>query len=306
MEAACNEPLMVTVQCLAYNQEAFIRQCLDGFVMQRTNFRFEAVVHDDASTDGTPAIIREYAAKYPDIIKPILETENQYSKHDGSLKRAIYAHTHGKYVALCEGDDYWTDPLKLQKQVDLMEAHPDCMLTYHACKNVFEGEGLTGAPYGEDVKESYTAAELLDYPFQTATVMFRREVTAGNALYDRATAVGCSSGDEILYLTAGCLGTVCGINERMSVYRRHASGVSQQMHGKDRMWKNFNDWLQLADVFGGEVGRRIRHDRLGELLYYSLRWGRFGMFWKMLRTCVRRSPSTIVGAATFRFRCMFR
>lgn len=110
------QPLMVTIRCIAYNQEAYIRDCLEGFVMQKTNFRFEAIVHDDASTDGTATIIKEYAEKYPDIIKPILETDNQYSKHDGSLGRIMDEHTHGKYVAYCEGDDYWTDPLKLQNK----------------------------------------------------------------------------------------------------------------------------------------------------------------------------------------------
>ena len=123
--------LIVTIRCLVYNHEPFLRQCLDGFVMQQTNFRFEAIVHDDASTDGSAAIIREYAAKYPDIIKPIYETENQYSKRDGSLRRIMNAHTHGKYVAMCEGDDYWTDPLKLQKQVDFLESHPDFSLCTH-------------------------------------------------------------------------------------------------------------------------------------------------------------------------------
>ena len=106
-------PLMVTIRCCTYNHEPYIRQCLEGFVMQKTNFRFEAIVHDDASTDGTAAIIREYAKKYPDIIKPIFETENQYSKKDGSLRRIMDAHTHGKYVAICEGDDYWIYTLKL-------------------------------------------------------------------------------------------------------------------------------------------------------------------------------------------------
>lgn len=80
-------PLMVSIRCNTYNHERYIRQCLEGFVIQKTNFRFEAIVHDDASTDGTAAIIREYAEKYPDIIKPIYETENQYSKHDGSLRK---------------------------------------------------------------------------------------------------------------------------------------------------------------------------------------------------------------------------
>ena len=137
-------PLMVTIRCLAYNHEPYIRQCLEGFVMQKTNFRFEAIVHDDASTDGTAAIIREYAKKYPDIIKPIFETENQYSKKDGSLRRIMDAHTHGKYVAICEGDDYWIDPLKLQKQVDFLETHPDYGMVYgkarvfNQCRNKYK------------------------------------------------------------------------------------------------------------------------------------------------------------------------
>ena len=118
--------LIVTIRCIAYNHEPYIRQCLEGFVMQKANFRFEAIVHDDASTDGTATIILEYAEKYPDIIKPIIETENQYSKRDGSLRRIMDAHMHGKYIALCEGDDYWTDPYKLQKQVDLLEKNLDC------------------------------------------------------------------------------------------------------------------------------------------------------------------------------------
>ena len=125
-----SDNVIVTIRCLVYNHEPYIRQCLEGFVMQKTNFTFEAIVHDDASTDGSAAIIKEYAEKYPDIIKPIYETENQYSKHDGSLRRIMDSHTRGKYIAYCEGDDYWTDPLKLQKQVDFLEGHPEYGLCY--------------------------------------------------------------------------------------------------------------------------------------------------------------------------------
>lgn len=122
--------LMVSIHCLVYNHEPYIRQCLEGFVMQKTNFRFEAIIHDDASTDGTVAIIREYAEKYPDIIKPIYETENQWSKKNGSIDRIMLSHMHGKYVAYCEGDDYWTDANKLQMQVDVMEADTTIGMTY--------------------------------------------------------------------------------------------------------------------------------------------------------------------------------
>lgn len=125
---------LVSIRCITYNHELYIRDALEGFVMQKTKFPFVAIVHDDASTDGTANIIREYADKYPDIIKPIFESENQYSKKDGTLTsimdKACEA-TGAKYVAMCEGDDYWTDPLKLQKQVDFLESHPYYSMCFH-------------------------------------------------------------------------------------------------------------------------------------------------------------------------------
>ena len=131
----------VTIRCAVYNHEPYLRQCLDGFVMQETNFPFEAIVHDDASTDGSAAIIREYAEKYPDIIKPIYETENQYSK--GKLTSAfVYAqHPATKYIAMCEGDDYWTDPHKLQKQVDIMEHDPKVGMVHSPVQVYYEVPG---------------------------------------------------------------------------------------------------------------------------------------------------------------------
>ena len=103
---------IVSIQCTVYNHEPYLRQCLEGFVMQKTNFAFEAIVHDDASTDKSAEIIREYAEKYPDIIKPIYEEENQYSKKQpGLIGRIMTAamSPSSKYIAICEGDDYWTD-----------------------------------------------------------------------------------------------------------------------------------------------------------------------------------------------------
>ena len=123
---------LVAIHCLVYNHEPYLRDCLEGFVMQQTNFPFVAIVHDDASTDGSAAIIREYEEKYPNIIKPIYEKENQWRK--GTLTKVMNTAIEAigaKYVAMCEGDDYWTDPLKLQKQVDFMEANPEYSITSH-------------------------------------------------------------------------------------------------------------------------------------------------------------------------------
>ena len=118
------DKIKLSIVCLAYNHKAFIREALDSFVMQKTNFPFEVIIHDDASTDGTSDIIREYEAKYPDIIKPIYQTENQWGKKH-IWRDIVLPFVRGEYVAMCEGDDYWTDPLKLQKQVDFLDAHSD-------------------------------------------------------------------------------------------------------------------------------------------------------------------------------------
>lgn len=216
--------IQVSIRCFAYNHERFIRQCLDGFVMQKADFRFEAIVHDDASTDNTAAIIREYAEKYPDIIKPIYETENQYSKHDGSLTRIMNAHTRGKYVAMCEGDDYWTDPYKLQKQVDFLESHPD----YVMCSHLFDVYNERNKQLQKNDESSFTGKSYdLDtlingeWYFQPLTVLFRFDA------YDREhfASYGLSM-DVILYyelLRRGGKG-YC-LPDVMAVYRIHDGGV---------------------------------------------------------------------------------
>ncbi len=125
-----NNPI-VSICCLTYNHEKYIRQCFDGFIMQKTNFDFEILVHDDASTDGTIDIINEYTKQYNKLFKPYIEKENTYSKKNEFVGLRInFERAKGKYIALCEGDDYWTDPYKLQKQVDFLEANSDYSFVY--------------------------------------------------------------------------------------------------------------------------------------------------------------------------------
>ena len=132
--------ILVSISCITYNHAPYIRQCLDGFMMQQTNFAFEVLIHDDASTDGTTEIIKEYEAKYPDIIKPLYEEENQWVKGRRGSAVFNFPRAKGKYIALCEGDDYWTDPLKLQKQVDFLEANPDFVMC--SCQHKVYNENL--------------------------------------------------------------------------------------------------------------------------------------------------------------------
>ena len=121
----------VSIICNVYNHQDYLRQCLESLISQKTNFGFEILIHDDASQDGSPEIIQEYAKMYPSIVKPLLQTENQYSKGIDIVYTHQISRARGKYLALCEGDDFWTDNLKLQKQYDALEMNPEINICAH-------------------------------------------------------------------------------------------------------------------------------------------------------------------------------
>ena len=130
----------VSILCTVYNHEKYISRALQSFIDQKTNFNFEIIVHDDCSTDRSALIIKEYQKKFPDIIKPIFQSENQYSKGKMILQEFLIPKIRGDYFAICEGDDYWIDNNKLQKQVDYMEKHKACTLCIHNSIFVSEDE----------------------------------------------------------------------------------------------------------------------------------------------------------------------
>ena len=175
------EPL-VSICCITYNHKEYIRDALDGFLSQRTDFPYEILINDDASTDGTADIIREYEQKYPEKIRALLQTENQYSKGITNPSGAFnFPRVRGRYVAMGEGDDYWTDPEKLQKQVDYMEAHPDCSLCFHSARIITVDGSLSDKrmrPYPES--RIVSPSEIVDKPqgYAMASMMFRR--SSGN------------------------------------------------------------------------------------------------------------------------------
>ena len=125
------EEALVSVLCTAYNHENYIRQCLEGIVSQKTDFPFQAIVHDDASTDHTAEIIKEYELQYPHIIHAIYQNENQMSQGVPVYRKYILPLAKSKYIAFCEGDDYWVDNLKLQKQISFLEEHPEYSAAVH-------------------------------------------------------------------------------------------------------------------------------------------------------------------------------
>lgn len=217
---------LLSVICTTYNQEKFIRQCLDGFVMQKTNFKFEVIIHDDASTDKTPEIIKEYQTKFPDIIKPIFQSENQFSKSVPIFKKYIYPKVKGKYVALCEGDDYWTDPNKLQKQVDFLESNPEYSLCFHPVKFIYEDKlNKTNIhPSKKFLSQDLTLEKLLKTNFiQTNSVVYRWRFNNEDVQY--VIPDGIIPGDWYLHLCHAKVGKIGALKDVMSVYRRHSGGV---------------------------------------------------------------------------------
>lgn len=167
---------LVSISCITYNHAPYIRQCLEGFIMQKTNFAYEILIHDDASTDSTSDIIQEYENKYPDIIKPIYETENQYQK-GVPIGSAIWnvPRAQGKYIALCEGDDYWTDPNKLQKQVDYMEQHSEIGLCCTASQQYVQKTGKFIGHGGTSLCEKYDTCIMGYNDIFTATTLIRTD-----------------------------------------------------------------------------------------------------------------------------------
>ena len=171
--------ILVSICCQSYNQEPYIRQCLEGFIIQKTNFPFEVLIYDDASTDKTADIIREYEGKYPDIIKPIYQTENQYSKKISIFKKFQHPRAKGKYIAICEGDDYWIDSLKLQKQVDFLEKKPDYGLVWTDIHQFYqESQRLEESVFKNDKFSFCTKFEdyLVHAPFRApCTWLYRKD-----------------------------------------------------------------------------------------------------------------------------------
>ena len=239
------EPI-VSIVCLCYNHSAFIRQALDGFVMQKTSFPIEIVIHDDASTDDSVKIIKEYEGRFPNLFHCIYREENWYSQKKNILLDIFKNHARGKYVAYCEGDDYWTDPYKLQKQVDFLESHPDYVMCSHRFDQYYEeerrlekeqDESFQGADY--DLKNLIGGKWLT----QTLTVMYRRSALD----LQHYESYGMSM-DIILFYALLKEGKGYCFPDVMGVYRYHNGGVWSEVSLNRRRLVEFKARLAIYNV----------------------------------------------------------
>lgn len=211
----------VSVLCAAYNHEDFLRQTLDGFVSQKTSFPFEVLVNDDASTDSTADILREYVEKYPEIIRPFYQTENLYSRRINLYDVVFFPAVRGEYIALCEGDDYWNDPEKLQRQVDWLDAHPDYSACVHNSIGHFEDQPdrVLFAQDGDRDIPFDQVIQGMSHAYHTSSILARREFILNppdyrNVAYEQGYFTDYAIGVRL------CLeGKVRFLDRCMSVYR---------------------------------------------------------------------------------------
>lgn len=211
---------LVSISCITYNHEPYIVQALNGFLMQKTSFPFEVLVHDDASTDRTADIIREYEKKFPKIIKPIYQKENQYSKGFTAVTATWNVpRAQGKYIALCEGDDYWIDENKLQMQVDFLEKNPEYGMCYTKSKQFLQEKGRYGKKtFGKKIN-SYDDIFVNGNRIPTPSVVCRKELMSEFSEKFSSQSKKWIMGDLPLWLFIFKNSNVKFLNQETCVYR---------------------------------------------------------------------------------------
>lgn len=246
--------ILVSISCITYNHEKYIEKAINSFLEQKTNFKFEILIYDDASTDNTQNIIKEYQKKYPEIIKPILSRENKYSK---GLRRVTYLYNHnrarGKYVAICEGDDYWIDEYKLQKQIDYMEKNKFCTLTFHNAIKLNDTTNMYEEKMIDTMIESkkMNAGEVLNLRFiPTASTIYKKSSMNNPPKW----FFNSITGDLSCNLIVSSRGYAYYFNEVMSVYR---VGNCNSLMGRWKLEQNsinkkvnhINGYIELLNNF---------------------------------------------------------
>lgn len=285
------EQPLVSIVCESYNHEPYLRKCLDGFVMQQTSFPFEILIHDDASTDHSADIIREYEAKYPDLFHPIYQSENQYKKQhlwaDIQFPRA-----RGKYIALCEGDDHWTDPLKLQKQVDYLETHPGCALCFHNAMLHREDSEQPDSVFASVEERDYSGIELIKKWYcSTASIVFRSSLKDGFAQLCKNHPL-MKMGDRPLVTYCSKYGTVHAIPGIMSVYTKHIGGYTQ-FDDAAKTFEHARTWEETGIAFGKDVYGAVKQTFISfylSALIRAFREKKAGVFFRSLYRGIVRHP----------------
>jgi glycosyltransferase involved in cell wall biosynthesis len=285
---------LVSVTIITYNHELYIEQAIMGVMAQVTNFPFEVIIHDDASTDNTQAIIKKYVQKYPQIIIPILQTENHWlGKGINATTTIVWPSAKGKYIAWLEGDDYWTDPYKLQKQVDFLEANPSFSICSHRVTIMNEMDN-NNSIYPTNIGTSeYDFSDFIDAnKVATCSLFFKSEY-----LYDIPKWFSkFEFGDWglILYVLAQSKGKMKLIEDTMGVYRIHHGGIyGGKKHSVDGLINNYQKHIRFFKLANKYIIREFNKSLLNkskskQLWYYDILFrlllenNKHGQFLKLL------------------------
>lgn len=287
------EPL-VSIVCITYNHAKYLHDALDGFMMQKTDFFFEILVHDDCSTDGTTEILREYAQNYPDRIVPIYEKQNCYSRGIQFMYPMMTEMARGKYIAVCEGDDCWCDPNKLQRQVAYLEQHEDCSLVLHNGYglDVQSGRKTPIDPYPQSgiLSAHEIICERKNLP-PTASMVFRKQHIQEMPKFFLDAPVGDRPRRMYLVLK----GYVYYMHEKMSMYRMNVAGsFSQRVKSEEVRRKCLDGMLSFFDQYDryteGKYAEEIKYAKSREYFHYYLRRNQK---WKAYKTLYYRQTYSV-------------
>lgn len=268
---------VISIGCIAYNHEPYIEDALRGFLIQETDFPFEIIIHDDASTDKTTEIIRSYATEYPNIIKPIFQSVNQYRQCNFKPGLTTLQACNGDYIALCEGDDYWIDPMKLQKQFEFLEQNNDYSFCFHKV-NIYQQNTQRMLRYITNPKENliHTSKSILMGPMviSTLSIMFRNIIKE----WPKCT-MSLPFGDKTLEKLLALYGNGYCINEVMAVYRDHSGGVTKSSSWQEAMRKTDRDKelyqcllsLKINDELESYLKWRIKRREAEKLSFFNVK-----------------------------------
>ncbi|MDB2368715.1 glycosyltransferase [Flavobacteriales bacterium] len=286
-----NTSILVSICCVSFNHEKYLEKCLRSFCSQKTNFKFEVLIHDDASTDRSQEIIKKVQNEYPDIIKPIFQTENQYSQGHLRIHSLFnYPRTKGKYIALCEGDDFWTDEYKLEKQVKLLEENDDCVLSFHANKFLFPDNLKHKNKIYRPIKRAsnkYFTEDIIEFGgnfMHTGSMIFLKSALPPDGIN---WLEDCPVGDLPSSLYFSLKGNIIYCDDVMSAYRVFSENSWSKKKQKSlqvqkahyykmvKMWEQFNDYTNLK--FDKKVQKAIaviKHSkRKGIIKFYLNKLG---------------------------------
>ncbi len=274
---------IISCCCITFNQKNYIRDAIDSMLIQKTEYAFEIIVHDDMSTDGTREILKEYENKFPNIIKPIYQDHNQWSL-DNRIMPIVFRYAKGQFMALCEGDDYWTDQNKLQLQIDEMYKFPDCNISFHYGEIKYENILNKTELFCKHSSENkfFTTNEVIQYAgplMPTASICLTKKFT--DSIVERSNEKFFKKDLTALFIQI--LSSVDGnaryINKNMCVYRRMGNGSWTENTAKDykmhlhwvmKSINSINKVNNLTDHIYNKELKRLQNKYYMNLMYYSI------------------------------------